>query len=341
MPENIDWKGLGFQYMQTQCHVKCEYRNGAWGDVQTCTDPHITLHIAATCLHYGQAAFEGLKVFGRKDGSVAIFRPPENASRLIRSAQRLAMEPPSEELFLSMATNLVQLNKSYIPPYGTGASLYIRPLLIGSSPHIGVHPSEEYVFLMLASPMGPYDKNGFFPVRAYVQEEFDRAAPRGVGYTKAAGNYAAGMMGDIEGKKRGYPICLYLDAGTHKYIDEFGSSNFFAISRDGQYVTPESPSILASVTNKSLQTIARDIGLSVEKRKIRVAELADFTEVGACGTAVVITPIASIQYGKRLYSFGKEDEAGKTLARLYSEITGIQYGDIPDRYGWMYPVEFV
>ncbi len=341
MSENIDWKNLGFRYMQTPYHVQCRFADGVWGDVQACTDPHVTLHIAATCLHYGQAAFEGLKAFGRKDGSVAIFRPQENARRLIGSARRLIMEPPSEELFLAMATKLVQLNKAYVPPYGTGASLYIRPLLIGTSPHIGVHPSEEYAFIMLASPMGPYYKDGFFPVRAYVQEDFDRAAPRGTGNIKAAGNYAAGMMGDMEGKKKGYPICLYLDAGTHRYIDEFGSSNLLAISRDGRYVTPDSPSVLASVTNKSLQNIAQDIGLTVEKRKVRVGELSKFVEVGACGTAVVITPISSIQYRERLFSFGKPDEAGKTLTKLYSEITGIQYGDIADRHGWMYPVEFL
>jgi branched-chain amino acid aminotransferase len=339
MTKNIDWKNLGFQYMQTEYYVKCEYRNGAWGDVQICSEPHISLHIAATCLHYGQAVFEGLKAFCGKDGSVAMFRPGENARRLIESARRLVMEPPSEELFLSMATKLVLLNKSYVPPYGTGASLYLRPFLIGSSPHIGVHASEEYVFIMLATPMGPYYKDGFFPVKAYIQEEYDRAAPRGVGNVKAAGNYAAGMMGDLDGKKKGYPICLYLDAGTHLYIDEFGTSNFFAITKNGTYVTPSSPSILGSVTNKSLQVIAQDFGIKVERRKVKVSELGDFAEVGACGTAVVITPVYSILHGERLYTFGRENAAGATLTKLYEEITRIQYGEIPDRHHWMYRVD--
>jgi branched-chain amino acid aminotransferase len=249
------------------------------------------------------------------------------------------MEPPSEELFLSMATKLVLLNKSYVPPYGTGASMYLRPFVIGSSPHIGVHASEEYVFIMLATPMGPYYKEGFFPVKAYIQENYDRAAPRGVGNIKAAGNYAAGMMGDLDGKKKGYPICLYLDAATHLYIEEFGTSNFFAVTASGGYVTPESPSILGSVTNKSLQVIAGDFGLRVEKRKVRVSELADFAEVGACGTAVVITPVYSILQGERLYTFGKENEAGPTLTKLYNEITGIQYGEVDDRHGWMFRVD--
>ena len=187
--------------------------------------------------------------------------------------------------------------------------------------------------------MGPYYKNGFFPVKAYIQEDFDRAAPRGVGNIKAAGNYAAGMMGDLDGKKKGYPICLYLDSGSHLYIDEFGTSNFLAITKSGAYATPASPSILGSVTNKSLQVIAQDFGLAVEKRKIRVSELAEFVEVGACGTAVVITPVYSILHGERLYTFGKENQAGPTLTKFYNEIMGIQYGEIPDRHGWMYRVD--
>jgi branched-chain amino acid aminotransferase len=238
------------------------------------------------------------------------------------------MEPPGQELFLSTAKKLIQLNKSFVPPYGTGASLYLRPFLVGSRPHIGVHPSEEYVFIMLATPMGPYYKNGFYPVKAYIQEQYDRAAPRGVGNIKAAGNYAAGMMGDLDGKEKGYPICLYLDSATHRYIDEFGA-----------YVTPDSPSVLPSVTNMSLQKIAKDFGLAVEKRKVQVTELAQFAEVGACGTAVVITPVYAIQHGEKTYTFGKENEAGPTLTKLYNEITGIQYGEIDDRHNWMFRVD--
>jgi branched-chain amino acid aminotransferase len=339
MAKNIDWKNLGFKYMQTECHVTCEYKNGRWGEIELCADPHLTLHIAATCLHYGQACFEGLKAFGRKDGSVAMFRPEENAQRLINTGRRLVMEPPSQELFLSAAEKLIMRNKQYVPPYGTGASMYLRPFLIGTSPHIGVHPSEDYMFVMLATPMGAYYKNGFYPVKAYIQERYDRAAPKGVGNVKAAGNYAAGMMGDLDGQEKGYPICLYLDSATHQYIDEFGTSNFLAITRDGRYVTPDSPSVLPSVTNKSLQEIARDFGLVVEQRRIRVTELADFAEVGACGTAVVITPVHAIQHGETLYAFGKGNEAGPTLTRLYNEITGVQFGEIEDRHGWMYKVD--
>jgi len=338
MIKQIDWKNLGFAFVQTDCFVKSEFKNGAWGPLEVCTEPFITLHIAATCLHYGQACFEGQKAFSRKDGSIAVFRPGENAQRLIDTAKRLVMEPPPLGLFLEAAELVIKRNRDYVPPYGTGASLYLRPFLLGTSPHIGVHPSEEYVFMLLATPMGPYYKNGFFPVKAYVQEKFDRAAPRGVGNVKAAGNYAAGMMGDLEGKDMGFPICLYLDSSEHKYIDEFGTSNFMAITRDGKYVTPDSTSVLPSVTNKSLQQIALDFGMMVERRKVAVGELSDFAEVGACGTAVVITPIYSIQRGDRLYTFGKEDQAGPTLTKLFTEIQNIQYGEIEDRHGWMHKV---
>ncbi|MBD3314877.1 MAG: branched-chain amino acid aminotransferase [Chitinivibrionales bacterium] len=336
MARRIDWKNLGFAYKDTGAYVKAEYKNGAWGEVEVCSDPYLNLHVAATCLHYGQACFEGLKVFCGKEGSIAAFRPDENAQRLIDTAHRVVMKPPPKELFLEAVDKVVELNREFVPPYGTGASLYLRPLLIGSSPHVGVHPSEEYIFLVLAMPVGPYYKDGFYPVKAYVQEEFDRAAPHGVGNVKVAGNYAAGMKGDMSGKEKGFPICLYLDSATHSYIDEFGTSNFLAITDDGsRYVTPDSSSVLPSITNKSLQRIARDFGLSVERRPVPVTELERFSEVGACGTAAVITPIYSITHGDKNYTFGREDRAGEMLTRLYKEIQGIQYGEIEDRHGWM------
>lgn len=336
MAQQIDWENLGFAYRDTGAYVKVAYKGGAWGEPEVCSDPHLSLHVAATCLHYGQACFEGLKAFCRKDGTVAAFRPAENAQRLIDSARRIVMEPPPKELFLETVDRVVSLNREYVPPYGTGASLYIRPLLIGSSPHVGLHPSEEYTFIVLAMPVGPYYKDGFYPVKAYVQEEYDRAAPRGVGNVKVAGNYAAGMRGDMGGKAKGYPICLYLDSATHTYIDEFGTSNFLAITEDGgRYVTPDSSSVLPSITNKSLQRIAQDFGLAVERRPVPLAELDRFGEVGACGTAAVITPVSSITHGEKSYRFGREDRAGEMLTRLYKEIQGIQYGEVEDRHGWM------
>jgi len=331
----IDWKNLGFQYVQTDSYLRADFRNGAWGELETRTDPHLSLHVASTCLHYGQSCFEGLKAFGRKDGSVALFRPAENARRLIASARRLVMEPYPEELFLEACRKVLLNNRNWMPPYGTGASMYLRPILFGTSPHVGVHAAEEYSFLMLCMPVGPYYRDGFFPVKAMVQENYDRAAPRGVGAIKAAGNYAAGMIGDLEGKKRGFSICLYLDSATRSLVDEFGTSNFIAITKDGTYVTPESSSVLDSITNKSLQVLAADFGLNVERRGIRVEELDTLAEVGACGTAAVITPVSSITRGDKVYTFGKEKEAGPAFTKLYRELRGIQYGEIEDRHGWM------
>jgi branched-chain amino acid aminotransferase len=338
MAANIDWKNLGFSYMQTPYHVKTVFSGGKWGEIEKVTDATLNLHIAATCLHYGQACFEGLKAFTRADGSIAMFRPDENGKRMADTAGRLVMEQPPVELFVEACRRAVRFNIDFVPPYGTGASLYIRPFLIGTSPHIGVHASEEYALIVLVSPMGPYYKNGFFPVKAFIQERYDRAAPRGVGNVKAGGNYAAGMIGDKEGKSKGFPICLYLDSAEHRYIDEFSTSNFIAITGDNIYVTPESSSILPSITNKSLQKLALDAGMKVERRRIPVAELGGFKEVGACGTAVVITPVCSILYGETEFTYGSQDRAGATLTELYSGLQAIQYGDAEDRHGWMVKV---
>ncbi len=338
MAAALDWKNLGFSYMNTGAYVTATYRDGSWGPVETESRTYIPLHIAATALHYGQACFEGLKAFRQKDGRVAIFRPEQNAKRLISTAERLVMQAPSIELFNDAVKKAVELNMEFVPPYGTGASLYIRPLLIGISPHVGIHASEEYLFAVLAMPVGPYYKDGFFPVNAIVQEKYDRAAPRGVGNVKAAGNYAAGMRGDMDAKSKGFPICLYLDAATRRNVEEFGTSNFMGITNDKQYITPDSQSILPSITNESLQVIAQDLGFTVEKRPVPVESLDIFSEVGACGTATVITPVHSIQHGDKVYRFGSPDKAGETLTRLFQEIQGIQYGELQDRHEWMVPV---
>jgi len=335
MALQIDWKNLGFKYMQTDSYVRIDYTNGTWGSIQVCKDPMMQIHVAATCLHYGQACFEGLKAFSQEDGSVVVFRPDENARRMNDTANRLMMIAPPVELFNEAVKAVVLENKEWIPPFGTGASLYLRPLLIGSSPHVGIHPSEDYVFILLCMPVGPYYKDGFFPVRALVQESYDRAAPHGVGNVKAAGNYAAGMMGDFSGKSSGYPISLYLDSSSHKYIDEFGTSNFFGITKDNRYVTPASSSILPSITNKSLQVIAADMGMTVECRPILFDEIGIFSEIGACGTAAVITPVYSVSRGEKTYTFGSEGQAGVVLTKLYKAIQGIQYGEIEDRHNWL------
>ena len=333
--KDINWGELGFSYMVTNTFIRVQYKNGEWQKPESLSDPMITLHVAATALHYGQAAFEGLKVFTQKDGRVAAFRPEENAKRLNSSAQRLIMEEVPLDVFNSALGQLVKENLDFVPPYGTGASFYVRPLLIGAGPRVGVQPADEYDLYMLGMPVGPYYKNGFFPVEGYVQLDYDRAAPKGVGNVKAGGNYSAGMMGDRDGKKRGFPICLYLDSAEHKYIDEFGTSNFIGITADKKFITPSSSSILPSITNKSLQQIAQDMGLEVIKEQIAVDTLERFIEVGACGTAAVITPVGSLQYGDKKFTFGKSDTAGKTLTSLFENLQGIQYGDIEDKHGWM------
>ena len=338
MAPTINWKELGFRYIQTDSFVTAEFHDGSWGAPEVRTDTMVPLHIAATSLHYGQAAFEGLKAFSRRDGSIALFRPLENQKRMAATARRLVMEEPPEELFMEAVRLLINRNRSWVPPYGTEASLYIRPLLIGTTPRVGVKPADDYLFAVLCMPVGPYYKDGFYPVKAYIQEQYDRAAPHGVGNVKASGNYAAGMLGDIDGKKKGYPICLYLDSGTHSFIDEFGTSNFLGITADNKYVTPDSTSVLPSITNSSLQQIAADFGMKVEKRRINVSELSSFTEVGACGTAAVITPVYSISYGDRIFTYGSEREAGATLTKFFKEIQGIQYGETEDPHGWMVEV---
>ena len=338
MRQTINWRELGFTYMQTDSFVVSEYHNGAWTTPEIRTEVHVPLHIAATCLHYGQAAFEGLKAFCRCDGSIGLFRPRENARRMENTARRLVMEAPPEELFLEAVTLLIANNREWIPPYGTGASLYIRPLLIGTTPRVGVHPADDYLFAVLCMPVGPYYKEGFFPVKAVVQEQYDRAAPHGVGNVKASGNYAAGLYSDKKVKSEGYPICLYLDSASHRFIDEFGTSNFIGITNDNKYCTPDSMSVLPSITNDSLQHIARDFGMTVEKRKIAFSEISTFSEIGACGTAAVITPIYSITRGETVYTFGNESQAGEMLTRLFNEIQGIQYGEIEDCHEWMVEV---
>jgi branched-chain amino acid aminotransferase len=338
MDATISWKELGFRYLDTGVFVRADFRRGAWSAPEICSGATMSIHVAATCLHYGQACFEGLKAFRQDDGRVACFRPDAHARRLIRSAERLVMVPPPEALFLEAVQLIVSRNEVYVPPFGTGASFYVRPLLIGTSAVIGVQPSDEYTFIVLGMPVGPYYKDAMVPVRAYVQESYDRAAPHGVGHIKAAGNYAAALLGEREVKEKGYPVSLFLDSATHTLIDEFGTSNFIGITRDGGYVTPKSESILESVTNDSLRTIAGDLQLRVEHRPVRWSEIEDFVEIGACGTAAVITPICSITRGATTLRFGPEDRPGPTLQRLYDGIQGIQYGKTADRHRWMMPV---
>ncbi|MEI6644491.1 MAG: branched-chain amino acid aminotransferase [bacterium] len=336
--KQIDWSSLGFKYMETECHIQYTWKEGSWDSGELVKEPYMPMHIAASCLHYGQAAFEGMKAFRCKDGKVRVFRPQENVVRMAMTARRICMAEVSEAMFLDALSRVIQANDAYIPPYGTGGSLYLRPLLIGTGPQIGVAPASEYTFIVLVVPVGPYYKGGLQPVKAIIYDDFDRAAPLGVGHVKVGGNYAASLFAHEKAKHAGYPVELYLDAKEHKYIEEFATSNFIGI-KNHCYVTPDSPSILPSVTNKTLKQIAADVGLNVEVRPVPFEELGSFSEIGACGTAVVITPVCEVRRGDTVIRIGSETGCGPVLQKLYGIVQGIQYGELPDTHGWCWEIK--
>lgn len=336
----INWADLSFGYMKTDYNVRSYYSSGKWSEPQLETSEYLNMHMAATCLHYGQEAFEGLKAFRGKDGRIRIFRMRENALRLQSSCRGIRMAELPVELFEKMVTLAVKKNERFVPPYESGASLYIRPLLIGTSAQVGVKPSNEYTFLIFVTPVGPYFKEGFKPTPMVIMREYDRAAPLGTGTYKVGGNYAASLQSGVKAHEMGYSAVLYLDAKEKKYLDECGPANFFGI-KNNTYITPKSESILPSITNKSLMQLAQDMGMKVERRQIPEEELATFEEAGACGTAAVISPILRIDdiSENRTYSFCKDGKAGPVSEKLYKKLRAIQYGDEPDTYGWITFVE--
>lgn len=338
--QNIDWKTLPFGYFKTDYNVRCYYKDGAWGKIEVSDSEYVNLHIAATALHYGQEAFEGLKAFRGKDGKLRVFRWEENWKRINRSADGILMQPVPREIFKEAMVTAIKKNEKYIPPYGTGASLYIRPLLIGSGAQIGVKPAKEYLFMVLVGPVGPYFKEGFNPVTAQIVRDFDRAAPFGTGHIKVGGNYAASLRAAERAHTEGFTTVLFLDAKEKKYIDEAGPANFFAI-KGKTYITPESKSILPSITNMSLIDLAKDMGMQVERRKVAIEELSEFDEVGACGTAAVITPIKRIvdRDTEVKFEYCKDGQAGPVSTKLYKMLQGIQYGEAEDKFGWNFIVE--
>lgn len=338
--ENLDWKSLPFGYIKTDYNVRCYYRDGKWGEVEISSSEFINLHMAATALHYGQEAFEGLKAFMGRDGKVRVFRWQDNAARIRSSARGVLMAEVPEELFHSMMLKAIRMNLRFVPPYGSGASLYIRPLLIGSGAQVGVKAASEYLFMIFVTPVGPYFKEGFMPVSMMITRSHDRAAPLGTGHIKVGGNYAASLSALDEAHKKGFASALFLDAREKKFIDEAGPANFFGI-KNNTYITPDSHSILPSITNKALQKIALDMGMKVEVRPVPVEELETFEEVGACGTAAVISPVKSIvdlDSGKT-YSICPDCQPGAVSKKLYERLTSIQNGDLPDPYGWIEVVD--
>lgn len=338
--ENLDWKNLPFGYIKTDYNVRCFYRNGKWGELEISSSEHLSVHIAATGLHYGQEAFEGMKAYMGRDGKVRIFRWEDNAKRLLSSADGVLMARVPEELFRKAVMTAVRMNVRFVPPYGSGATLYIRPLLFGSGAEVGVKPANEYAFVVFVSPVGPYFKGGVKPVNMRVCREYDRAAPLGTGNIKVGGNYAASLRAIIKARDEGYANALFLDAREKKYIDECGPANFFGI-RNNTYITPRSESILPSITNLSLMKIAESLGMKVERRPVAVEELSEFEEVGACGTAAVISPICRIDdpVAGTSYAYCKDGNPGVWTMKLYNELTGIQHGDIEDKFGWVTIVE--
>ena len=307
--------------------------------MQLQTDPFINIHVAATALHYGQSAFEGLKAFHCKDGKIRIFRPELNAKRISKSCQRICMPPIPEDLFLDAIQTAIKANLEFMPPYGTGGAMYIRPLVIGSGGRIGLRPSEEYKLIVLVIPVSDYYRTEWNPVPALVIEDYDRAAPKGVGNVKVAGNYAADLLPNMEAKKHGFPIALYLDAKTHTFIEEFSTSNFIGVTIHQQYITPKSEAILESITNLSLMDLAAEEGFDVQRRDIAIEELFQekFTEIGACGTAVVLTPINCIYYHNRVLQLPPEeiDPRNSQLYKLYKRLRRIQCGEEEDKFSWL------
>jgi branched-chain amino acid aminotransferase len=336
----LDWANIGFGYIRTDYNVRCYYRNGKWGEIEVHSDENISMHMAATCLHYGQESFEGLKAYRGKDGKVRLFRPDENAKRMQSTSDGILMPQMPTEMFVEMVEKAVRLNARFIPPYGHGATLYIRPLMIGVGPTVGVKPSPEYLFMIFVTPVGAYFKGGFATGNYMIVRDYDRSAPLGTGIYKVGGNYAASLKANKMAHDAGYMSEFYLDAKEKKYMDECGAANFFGI-KDNTYVTPKSTSILPSITNKSLMQLAEWMGMKVERRPIPEEELETFEEAGACGTAAVIAPIHEIDDPKtgKKYVISKDGQPGPWSKKLYEKYTAIQFGECEDPFGWTRVIE--
>ncbi len=337
--KQLDWENLGFSYIRTDYRFISHYREGKWDEGALTTDN--TLHIAegSPALHYGQQCFEGMKAYRTKDGSINLFRPYENARRMRNSCTRMVMPAFPEDKFIEAVKKVVKANEDWVPPYGTNSSLYIRPFMIGSGDNIGLRPAEEYIFSIFVIPVGAYFKGGLKPSN-FIVSTYDRAAPRGTGAAKVGGNYAASLLPGKEAKERHFSDAVYLDPATQTKIEEVGSANFFGITREGDFLTPKSPSILPSITKHSLMWLAEHrLGLTVKEGDVFINELDQFEEAGACGTAAVIAPIGGLQVGEDFHVFYSEDEVGPVTQKLYDELVGIQFGDREAPEGWTVTVD--
>lgn len=337
---NIDWENLGFGYIQTKERFVSNFKDGAWDEGQLTEDATVTMSECAGVLQYAQTCFEGMKAYKTVDGRTVIFRPDLNAKRMADTCKRLEMPVFDEKKFVEAVAETVKANLEFVPPYGTGATLYIRPYMFGSSPVIGVAPAEEYQFRVFTTPVGPYFKGGAKPITIRVSD-YDRAAPHGTGHIKAGLNYAMSLHAIVEAHNQGYAENMYLDAATRTYVEETGGANFIFVTKDNKVVTPKSNSILPSITRRSIMYVAEHyLGLEVEERKVKFEEVKDFAECGLCGTAAVISPVGKIvDHGKEICFPAGMEEMGPITKKLYETLTGIQMGSIEAPEGWIYEVK--
>ena len=338
--KNLDWGNLPFGYMKTSKSFVATYKNGKWDEGKLTSKHEITINECAGVLQYAQTCFEGLKAYTTEHGDIVTFRPDLNADRMADSCRRLEMPVFPKEKFIEAVLKTIEANKDWVPPYGSGATLYIRPFMFGSNAVIGVKPADEYQFRILVTPVGPYFKGGVKPIKVRISD-LDRAAPHGTGDIKAGLNYAMSLHNIVDAHKAGYAENIYLDPATHTYLEETGGANILLITKDGKLVTPKSDSILPSITRRSLLVVAKDVlGMEVEERKIAVTELSDFAECGLCGTAAVISPIGQIDdHGKSIMVPSGMDSIGPVLGKLRETLTGIQMGELKAPEGWVVEIQ--
>ena len=338
--KNIDWGNLGFAYMETDKRYVSEYKNGAWDDGALISDATVTMSECACVLQYAQTCFEGLKAYTTEDGRIVTFRPDLNAERMEASAKRLEMPVFPKDRFVDAVTQVVAANEAYVPPYGSGATLYLRPYMYGKNAVIGVKPADEFEFRVFCTPVGPYFKGGIKPLTIRVSD-FDRAAPHGTGDIKAGLNYAMSLHAIVSAHKEGYDENMYLDPGTRTKVEETGGANFLFVTKDNKVVTPKSGSILPSITRRSLVYVAKEyLGLEVEEREIFFDEVKDFAECGLCGTAAVISPVGKIvNHGEEISLPSGMSEMGPVTKKLYETLTGIQMGRIEAPEGWIHVIK--
>lgn len=335
---DIDWGKLSFSYMKTDYRYVSRWKDGSWDEGSLIEDNVLHISESSTALHYGQQCFEGLKAYRTKSGDMHLFRPDQNAARMQNTCRRILMPEVPTEKFVDACKKVAEANASYVPPYGTGATLYLRPLVIGVGDILGVKPAEEYLFVVFCSPVGPYFKGGMTPVNFNVSA-YDRAAPHGTGAAKVGGNYGGSLLPHKLAVEKGFADCVYLDPATHTKIEEVGAANFFGITHQDEFVTPDSPSILPSITKYSLIHIAREyLNMPVFERDVLIDGLDEFKEAGACGTAAVITPIGGIEYNGKLHVFHSLSEVGPVTKKLYETLTAIQFGDMDAPEGWIFKI---